>query len=358
MLRLAWTIALAALMVAGTSVWGSAVASPQQAPALDSVVVVHGSTTATGHLVSAAHRTYRIRLYRRSASAPTGWALLGARNVTTGANGRAAIWMRVASVAAGTPLRATATDILTTATSAPGRVRVAVVSLTFQVLSRRPHDDHAFTEGLVIGAGGDLFESTGLTGHSTLREVDPQSGDVLRSKRPPGRPFAEGLAVVGGRLIQLTYKEHKAFVWDATTFQLLGSHLYQGQGWGLCYDGIRLVMSNGSDTLRFRDPQTFAVIGSVQVRLQGKPVEMLNELECVNGKVWANVWRTKRILRIDPTTGDVTGILDASGIISPDPSASDPQAVLNGIAYDRATHTYLLTGKRWPQVIEVRIVRR
>jgi glutamine cyclotransferase len=170
--------------------------------------------------------------------------------------------------------------------------------------------------------------------------------------------FGEGLAQVGDRLIQLTWQQQQALVWSADTLEPEGSFDYQGEGWGLCFDGRRLVMTDGSSSLTFRDAVTFEVIGEVSVMLDGQPIDRLNELECVDGSVWANVWETDSIVRIDPASGEVTGVLDASGLITPHPALFDPGAVLNGIAYDPATDTWLLTGKLWPSMFEVRLVER
>jgi glutamine cyclotransferase len=226
--------------------------------------------------------------------------------------------------------------------------------LTYDVVSRRPHDAGAWTEGLLLDPQGRLFESTGLEGRSSLREVDPQTGAVLRSAALEGALYGEGIALVGDRIVQLTWKDGRALVWDANTFARLGEHAYSGEGWGLCHDGSRLVQSDGSDVLTFRDPDTFATVGSVRVTLLGQPVIKLNELECVDGQVWANVWETPYIVRIDPGSGQVTGVLDATGILEPDPSATNNGAVLNGIAWDPVAGTFLLTGKLWPELIEVR----
>jgi glutamine cyclotransferase len=228
-------------------------------------------------------------------------------------------------------------------------------SLDWQVVSRRPHDSSAFTQGLQLDGSGRLYESTGLLGHSTLREVDPTSGEVLRSVALPGDHFGEGLALVDDRLVQLTWRNGVATSWDAERFEALETYDYEGQGWGLCYDGHRLVMSDGSDQLTFRDPETFAVLGSVSVTSNAEPVARLNELECVAESVWANVWGSDQIVRIDPSTGYVDGVLDLAGVMEPDPAADDGKAVLNGIAYDAAADTLLVTGKRWPELIEIRV---
>lgn len=234
---------------------------------------------------------------------------------------------------------------------------VPMVRLAYEVVRRMPHDTTAWTEGFVFDAEGRLYESTGINGRSQVRELDPTTGEVLRSVDSPDAAYGEGLAPVGDTLLQLTWKEGRAFIVDRATLEVIGEHDYtgQGEGWGLCNDGIRLVMSNGSDTLTFRDPATFEVLGSVAVTAGGQPLDRLNELECVEGAVWANVWETEFIVRIDPTTGAVTGVLDADGLLEPDPAESDRGAVLNGIAKVPGTDTFLLTGKLWPEAIEVRI---
>ncbi len=221
------------------------------------------------------------------------------------------------------------------------------------VVATHPHDPEAFTQGLVFD-GGRLFESTGLRGRSTLREVDLETGEVLRSIDLDEQYFGEGLALVDDRLILLTWQSQTAFVHDRDTFELLATFDYTTEGWGLCRDGDRLVMSDGTAELVFRDPDTFEPTGAVTVTLDGQPVERLNELECVGGDVWANVWQTDSIVRIDPGTGTVTGVVDAS-TLEPDRPAGD-QAVLNGIAYDETTGRFLLTGKLWSTVYEVELV--
>ena len=232
----------------------------------------------------------------------------------------------------------------------------ATPELAFEVSGRRPHDAAAFTQGLQADGHGRLYESTGLYGHSSLRQIDPQSGQILRMVALPADRFGEGLARVDDRLIQLTWRSGEAFVWDIETLTLLETIAYEGQGWGLCHDGTRLVMSDGSSTLTYRDPVTFAIIGSVPVTRDGQPVDDLNELECAEGSVWANVWHSDEIMRIDPADGTVSGVLDLSGIIEPDPAVGNSEDVLNGIAYDAVTGNYLVTGKRWPEMIEISIL--
>lgn len=226
--------------------------------------------------------------------------------------------------------------------------------LKVKVLSTRPHDPGAYTQGLLL-SGGSLYESTGLNGQSSLREVDPQTGKVKRRVEVPQQYFAEGLALADGRLIQLTWQNGVAFVYDASTFRKVEELRYDGEGWGLCHDGQRLVMTDGSDLLLFRDPKTMAPKGQVNVTLAGAPVYELNEVECVDGAVYANVWQMDEILKIDPATGHVTAVIDASGLLTP--QEREAAEVLNGIAWDPAKKTFLLTGKLWPKMFEVELVK-
>jgi len=227
--------------------------------------------------------------------------------------------------------------------SAPEQLKV-------KVFVKHPHDPTAFTQGLLF-KDGELYESTGLNGQSSLRRVDPRSGEVRQEIDVPAEYFAEGLARVGERLIQLTWQNEVAFEYDRETFEKQGEFAYDTEGWGLCFDGARLVMSDGSSTLFFRDPETFALVGQVPVTLAGKPQAQLNELECVGNQVYANVWQTDTIVRIDPGTGAVGAVIDASGLLTFEEQARAD--VLNGIAWDPALETFLITGKLWPWLYEV-----
>lgn len=219
------------------------------------------------------------------------------------------------------------------------------------VLAEIPHDPAAFTQGLELD-GGTLYEGTGLAGRSQLRELDPATGALRRAVPLPGGYFGEGITVVGDRIWQLTWRDGVALEWDRASLRLLREVPMDGEGWGLCDLGGRLVRSDGTATLRFHDPATFAGTGSVEVTLDGEPVTALNELECVGGQVWANVWQTDRIVRIDPGTGEVTAVVDASGLLTAAQSAGVD--VLNGIAHTGGDE-YLLTGKRWPAMFRVRL---
>jgi glutamine cyclotransferase len=218
------------------------------------------------------------------------------------------------------------------------------------VLAEIPHDTGAFTEGFEID-GGVLYESTGLVGRSQLRELDPATGAVRRAVPLPGALFGEGIAVVGPRIWQLTWQDGVAIEWDAASFTPLRQVPIDGEGWGLCRDGDRLVRSDGTDRLRFHDPVSFAETGSVRVTLDGEPVTEINELECVDGQVWANVWQTDEIIRIDPASGRVTAVVDASALHERVGRAGTD--VLNGIAA-AGPGEFLLTGKFWPTTFRVR----
>jgi glutamine cyclotransferase len=231
----------------------------------------------------------------------------------------------------------------------------AVPELAWELVTRRPHDQEAWTQGLQLGRGGQLYESTGLLGHSTLSEVEPATGQVLRSVALPADVFGEGLAGVDDRLIQLTWKNGLAFAWEAATFELVETYPYAGEGWGLCFDGQRLVMSDGSDSLTLRDAATFERLGTVDL-IHDLDSLRLNELECVDGQVWANAYQTDTIVRIDPLSGRLTGLLDLSDLRVAGGLAAETWGVLNGIAYDAASDTYLVTGKLWSELFEIRLL--
>ena len=224
-----------------------------------------------------------------------------------------------------------------------------------RIHAEHPHDPEAFTQGLLLHENY-LYESTGLNGRSSLRRVDPVSGEVLQRIDIDEQYFAEGLALVGDRLIQLTWQAGEAFVHNVESFEPLGGFTYEGQGWGLCYDGARLVMSDGGSTLEFRDAETFEPIGEVEVTLDGAAMRNLNELECVGSRVWANVWMTDMIVEIDPASGVITSVVDAARLKAAAAAESPGIDVLNGIAHDPESGRFLLTGKLWPIVFEVDFV--
>lgn len=231
-----------------------------------------------------------------------------------------------------------------TPTAEPARLRV-------DVLAEVPHDPTAFTQGLEL-VDGVLYEGTGLVGRSELRVTDPATGEVQARTTLPGDLFGEGITVVGDRIWQLTWQHEVAIERDRESLAELRRVTYSGEGWGLCHDGGRLVMSDGTETLTFRDPATFEPVGEVDVHEGGEPVLRLNELECVDGVVYANVWQTDRIVRIDPDSGAVTGVADLSGLLSEEERAATD--VLNGIAHVPGTDEFLVTGKLWPTMFRVR----
>ena len=222
-------------------------------------------------------------------------------------------------------------------------------ALTWRVVAVRAHDPSAFTQGLLL-YGGRLYESTGLRGRSQLRVVDPASGRVLEARDLEPTLFGEGLARVDGRLYQLTWQAGRGFVHDLRDLRRLGEFSYTGEGWGLAYDGKLLFMSDGSHRLRIMDPEGFVERGRIAVHDDGSPVVRLNELEFARGHLFANVWGSDRIARIDPATGRVTGWLDLSGLLGPRVAGAD---VLNGIAFDERTRHLWVTGKFWPRLFEL-----
>jgi len=230
----------------------------------------------------------------------------------------------------------------------------ALETLSVRVVRALPHDPAAFTQGLVYirdPAGSVFLESTGLHGRSTLRVVDVVTGGVRHSLPLPGDQFGEGLAIVGERLVQLTWRSGVAHVYALNTLDHLVSWNYEGEGWGLCHDGAHFVMSDGSATLQFRDSERFEVVRTIDVALLGRPVRRLNELECVDGAVYANVWGADQIIKVNLLSGEVEAVIDAAGLLTP--AERRGADVLNGIAYASGAGTFYLTGKLWPKVFEV-----
>ncbi|MGH2559683.1 MAG: glutaminyl-peptide cyclotransferase [Thermomicrobiales bacterium] len=225
----------------------------------------------------------------------------------------------------------------------------------FRVVEEYPHDPDAYTQGLVY-VDGDLYEGTGLEGESTLRRVDLESGKVLQSHELGPDLFGEGIAVVDDRIYQLTWLTRTCFVYDRETFELLAIFDYPTEGWGLTTDGERLIMSDGTSRLVFRDPETFEAIDHVDVRDSDIPVPRLNELEYVDGEVWANVYRTDFVVRIDPASGKVIGWIDFTGLLAEEEREEFQVDVLNGIAHDPETDRIFVTGKLWPKLFEIELI--
>jgi glutaminyl-peptide cyclotransferase len=225
----------------------------------------------------------------------------------------------------------------------------------YRVIRAYPHDPKAFTQGLIY-LDGYLYESTGLEGHSSLRRVDLQTGAVRQEYDLPSQYFGEGLASWKDTLIQLTWKAQTGFVYDRRTFRLLRTFHYMGEGWGLTQDGAHLILSDGSSKLRFMDPQTFETVKSITVMDSGVEVHDLNELEYIHGQIYANVWQTDLIAIISPASGNVLGWIDLSEL-RPANTRGNSDAVLNGIAFDAAHTRVFVTGKLWPKIFEIRLLR-
>jgi glutaminyl-peptide cyclotransferase len=223
----------------------------------------------------------------------------------------------------------------------------------YRVVRTYPHDRNAFTQGLIF-LDGHLYESTGESGHSSLRMVDLESGRVLQNSPLEEKYFAEGLTSWGSTLIQLTWLSHIGFVYDRFSFRLLRSFNYDYEGWGLTQDGKNLIESDGSSTLRFLDPVTFKEVRHVDVADGGHAVQELNELEYIHGEIYANVWHTDRIVRISPINGHVLGWIDLAGLLPADKHPG-PEGVLNGIAYDAEHDRLFVTGKLWPSLFEIKL---
>ena len=227
--------------------------------------------------------------------------------------------------------------------------------LGYTVVRSYPHDRDAFTQGLQF-LDGFLYEGTGLNGRSSIRKVKLETGEVVQRREVPEQYFGEGIVVWKSELFQLTWQSGVAFIYDRATFAPRRSVKYQGEGWGLTHDGASLVMSDGSDSLRFLDPATFGERRRVKVTAAGAPLRALNELEYVNGEILANVWQTDYLARIDPKTGRVTGWVDLRGLLSERDRASTD--VLNGIAFDAAGDRLFVTGKLWPRLFEIKLAER
>jgi glutaminyl-peptide cyclotransferase len=226
----------------------------------------------------------------------------------------------------------------------------------YEVVNVYPHDPRAFTQGLAFDEEGQLYEGTGLFGESTLRKVDLKTGQPDENAYVRLNPqfFGEGIAIVGDRIFQLTWQNQVALVFDRQSFKYLNSFPYRGEGWGLTYDGTHLIMSDGTARLRFIDPKTFRTVSRLRVMDGNREVSKLNELEYVEGEIYANVWHSDRIARISPKTGKLLGWIDLAGLLKPG-EVDHEEAVLNGIAYDAKNKKLYVTGKNWPKLFEIRV---
>ncbi len=234
----------------------------------------------------------------------------------------------------------------------PGFARGSVPLINPTVISQFPHDNEAFTQGLLFH-DGFLYESTGLYGESTLRQTEITSGTVVRQVELPDELFGEGLTRINERLIQITWKEQRALVYAIDSFEVINEYTYEGEGWGLTFDGDYILMTSGDHYLQFRDPFSFELVQKLPVTLNGRPLARLNELEFIEGNVYANIWGEDFIARIDPQTGQVTSLIDCRKLI---PAASrQRENVLNGIAWDQENRLLYITGKNWPSLFAVSI---
>jgi glutaminyl-peptide cyclotransferase len=230
-----------------------------------------------------------------------------------------------------------------------------VAEYTYQVIHTYPHDRGAYTQGLIY-QDGVLYEGTGIPGESSIRKVKLETGEVLQKRDVPDPNFGEGIVIWKDRLLELTWQGQFGFIYDPATFTPKGEFRYPGEGWGLTHDGKRIIMSDGSAEIRFWEPETLKETGRITVRSEGQPVVKLNELEWIKGEIYANVWETDRIARIDPANGNVVGWIDLTGILVP--RETDPGNVLNGIAYDAKGDRLFVTGKRWPKLFEIRLIKK
>lgn len=247
--------------------------------------------------------------------------------------------------------------------SAPTEAR-GIPEYTYEVVHVYPHDPRAFTEGLFY-LNGFLYEGTGMNGESSVRKVKLETGEVLQKREIPFSYFGEGIIAWKDRLIEMTYTTEKGFFYDLATFEPKGEFEYKGQGWAFTTDGKQIYMDGCRDVhceasdpeIRMWDPETLQEKGSIHVTADGQPVRNLNELEWVKGEIYANIWQTERIARIDPKTGKVVGWIDLTGILPPADRTSETD-VLNGIAYDAAGDRLFVTGKRWPKLFEIKLIRK
>ncbi|MFM8394375.1 MAG: glutaminyl-peptide cyclotransferase [Acidobacteriota bacterium] len=240
--------------------------------------------------------------------------------------------------------------------SSPLKTPVRVVTYNYEVINTYPHDSRAFTQGL-LDQDGFLYESTGLNGQSSLRKVDLLTGEVKQRIDVPQTYFAEGLALFNRRLYQLTWQSRLGFIYDVENFQVQRTFNYRGEGWGLTHDGQQLIMSDGTNRLRFLDPETLDVKREIDVIDGDRPINLLNELEFVKGDLWSNIWQSDRLVRINPESGQVTGWVNLAGLLSSEDRLRGTD-VLNGIAYDEVGNRLFVTGKLWPKLFEIRLIER
>jgi glutaminyl-peptide cyclotransferase len=253
-----------------------------------------------------------------------------------------------------TPASTTSPTPAANASVAPAAEEIPVYS--YEVVESYPHDPRAYTQGLVI-YDGTLYESTGQYGESSLRRVELKKGKVKKKLDVPGQYFAEGMTILNGKIYQLTWQQQKGFIYDLKDFKLESEFAYEGEGWGLATDGHLLILSDGTNQIRFIDPANFRVVRTVSVMEGGQPLAELNELEYIHGEIYANIWKTDKIARIDPQTGRILAWIDLTGL-RPSETLVNGENVLNGIAYDEEHDRLYVTGKRWPTLYEIRLKKK
>ncbi len=250
-------------------------------------------------------------------------------------------------------LRSLAACFLLVALLGCGPASAATPVYGYTVVAKYPHSTQSYTEGFFY-LDGTFYEGTGLTGHSQLLAIDPQSGRATQHRDLPPEYFGEGIVDFGPNIYQWTWQSHVGFVLDRFSLRVLRQFTYTGEGWGMTRNAKQIITSDGTPTLRFRDPATFREVRHIDVKDNGKPVQELNELEWVKGEIYANVWHSDRIARISPQDGHVLGWIDLTGIL-PDSQRVNEESVLNGIAYDAQHDRLFVTGKQWPAIFEIKL---
>ncbi len=266
------------------------------------------------------------------------------------------IWRAVSVLALGALALTSACHATPRKAAAPAPATAPAVPIyKLKIIKVFPHDPEAFTEGLFYDHGS-LYESTGRNGQSSVRQVNLDTGQVIQQAPIDSHYFGEGIAPWNGHIVGLTWQTEKGFVWNQADLHLKSTFAYKGEGWGMTGNAKNLIMSDGTPTLKFLDPVTLKVAKTITVTYLGKPVDQVNELEWIDGQILANIWRTRDIVRIDPTTGKITGVIDLSNLPEVNTPPSDPDAVANGIAFDPKGHRIFVTGKLWPHLYQVELV--
>ena len=298
----------------------------------------------------------RKRLYQNSLLACALLLLTGCGGVTETTTANTARRTVAASPQQQQPTPSVNSDTGSNAASKASATNAETVpTYTYKVKNSWPHDRRAYTQGLIF-RDGILWESTGQYGSSSLRKVELKTGKVIKQISVPSKYFAEGMTVFHNKVFQLTWQEHKGFIYDPETFEKQGEFDYTGEGWGLTHDGQSLIMSDGTNQIRFLDPVTLKTTRTVSVFDAGEPVSQLNELEYIDGEIYANIWQSDRIVRLDPKSGRILGWIDMTGLLKTKDRTGE-EDVLNGIAYDEAGKRLFVTGKMWPKLFEIEIVR-